>query len=107
VVADIDYGPFLLTLTPHSVLAAPYHRLSSGIVEAHRIFASPPDEARRIATRAGARYIVLCSNRAPSDLSEAERSASLWGKLQSGVVPDWLIAEPGAGAPFRIYRVRS
>jgi hypothetical protein len=108
VVADIDYGPFLLALTPHSVLAAPYHRLSAGIVEAHRIFASPPDEARRIATRAGTRYIVLCSNRVPSDLSEAQRSTSLWGRLQAGALPDWLIAEPvAAGEPFRIYRVRS
>ena len=35
IAADIDYGPFLLALTPHRILAAPYHRLSSGIIEAH------------------------------------------------------------------------
>ena len=32
IAADIDFGPFLLALTPHDVLAAPYHRLSGGIV---------------------------------------------------------------------------
>ena len=32
VAADTDYGPFLLALTRHSVLAAPYHRLSAGIL---------------------------------------------------------------------------
>jgi hypothetical protein len=108
VVADIDYGPFLLALTPHSVLAAPYHRLSAGIIDAHRIFASPPEEARRIAARVGATYVVVCGSRLPSDLPQAERAASLWGRLQAGAVPDWLAAEPGpADQPFRIYRVRS
>jgi len=37
VATDIDYGPFVLALTPHSVVGAPYHRLSSGIAAAHRI----------------------------------------------------------------------
>jgi hypothetical protein len=108
VVGQVDYGPFLLALTPHSVLAAPYHRLSAGIIEAHRLFASPPEEARRIAARVGARYIVICSNRAPSDLSGLQRDTSLWGTLRAGAVPDWLSAEPvAAGEPVRIYRVRS
>jgi hypothetical protein len=108
VAADIDYGPFLLALTPHAVVAAPYHRLSAGIIDAHRIFASPPDEARRIAARIGANYLALCGQRAPSGLSDAARDASLWGRLRAGDVPDWLAAEPGpADAAFRIYRVRS
>jgi len=107
IAADIDYGPFLLALTPHAVLAAPYHRLSAGIVEAHRILASPPDAARRIAARAWVNYVVLCGPRPPSDLSDAAREASLWGRLQAGEIPDWLAAEPAApGAPFRVYRVR-
>ena len=46
IAADIDFGPFLLALTPHSILAAPYHRLSGGILSAHAIFVSPPDLAR-------------------------------------------------------------
>jgi hypothetical protein len=107
-VADIDYGPFLLALTPHSVLAAPYHRLSAGIVEAHRIFASPPEAAHRIVTQTHAAYVAVCGPRAPSDLSEDQRKASLWGQIQAGRIPDWLAAEPASrGTPFRIYRVRS
>jgi hypothetical protein len=108
VVADIDYGPFLLALTPHAVLAAPYHRLSAGIVDAHRMFALPPDDARRIAVRVGATYLVVCGLRRPSDLSGAEGAANLWARLQAGAVPSWLTAEPAAAdQPFRIYRVRS
>ena len=45
----IDFGPFLLALTPHSVLAAPYHRLSAGILAGSCVFAAPPDEARKLA----------------------------------------------------------
>ena len=30
VATDVSYGPFLLALTPHSVLAGPYHHLSTG-----------------------------------------------------------------------------
>ena len=42
IAADVSFGPYLLALTPHSALAAPYHRLSSGIVTAHRLLAAPP-----------------------------------------------------------------
>ena len=51
IVTDVDYGPFLLALTPHSVLGAPYHRLSYGIVASHRAFAAPPEEARETPAR--------------------------------------------------------
>lgn len=30
VATDVSYGPFMLALTPHSVLAGPYHHLSKG-----------------------------------------------------------------------------
>ena len=46
VATDVSYGPFLLALTPHSVLAGPYHHLSKGIVAAHRSLAAPPEQAR-------------------------------------------------------------
>ncbi len=47
VAADIDFGPFLLALTPHSVLAAPYHRLSKGIIMAHQAFVASPGRGAR------------------------------------------------------------
>jgi hypothetical protein len=107
VVADIDYGPFILALTPHAVLAAPYHRLSPGVTQAHRVFASPPNQARRLLRRVHANYVVLCGSRPPADLPEAERSASLWSRLHAGEIPNWLVAEPSApDSPLRIYRVR-
>lgn len=108
VAADIDFGPFILALTPHSVLTAPYHRLSSRIVAAHEVFAAPPDQARRILSRHSATYVVICGPTPPSGLSESALSASLWAGLQANVVPDWLdpVAETREG-PFRAYRIRA
>jgi hypothetical protein len=105
IAADLDYGPFLLALTPHKILAAPYHRLSSGILAAHQIFASPPAEAQRLLTRFAVTYVAACGTRSPNDLARAVLDASLWGRLQAKDVPGWL--EPVAGtAPFRLYRVK-
>ena len=106
IAADIDFGPFLLALTPHSVLAAPYHRLSSGIVAAHEIFAAPPDEARQMLAKLGVSYVVTCGPRPPNDLAGLRLRASLWGRLQAKEAPDWL--EPvGGTAPFWLYRLKS
>jgi hypothetical protein len=107
IAADIDFGPFLLALTPHDILAAPYHRLSSGIMVAHEMFAAPPDAARNAALRLGVAYVATCGARPPSDLAGSRLDASLWGRLQAGNVPAWLDREPTVTGPFRLYRVRS
>jgi hypothetical protein len=107
IAADVDFGPFLLALTPHSVLAAPYHRLSTGVVAAHRAFAAPPDEARRLLERMHVSYLVTCGSRSPPTLTEAEREASLWHRLDSGAVPDWLEMVPQTrGEPLIAFRVK-
>jgi hypothetical protein len=108
VATDLDYGPFVLALTPHAVVAAPYHRLSTGITAAQEIFAAPPDKAHRIIDGLHADYVVTCGARGPVGLTETQKTASLWGRLRAGDVPDWLTPEPPApGQAFKIYRVKS
>jgi lysylphosphatidylglycerol synthetase-like protein (DUF2156 family) len=106
VAADLDYGPFLLALTPHKILAAPYHRLSAGIRATHEIFAAPPAAARGLLARFGVTYVALCGTRSPNDLAKAELDASFWGRLQAKDIPAWLepVATDGA---FAVYRVKS
>jgi hypothetical protein len=107
VATDVSYGPYLLALTPHSVLAGPYHHLSKGIVAAHRSLAEPPEQARKVLTENRVNYVMVCGPRPPDGLAEPERSLSLWGKLRAGAVPDWL--EPvgsTAGQAFAVYRVK-
>jgi hypothetical protein len=104
IAADVSFGPYLLALTPHSVLAAPYHRLSSGIVTAHRILAEPPGQAREAALEAGVKYLLVCGPRPPDGLPGPARSQSLWAALRAGNAPDWL--QPlVAGPAFTVYRV--
>ena len=108
IATDIDYGSFVLALTPHAVIAAPYHRLAAGIMGAHRIFTLPPAEARGVLRKLGATYVVTCGKRMPPGMSATERAASLLGRLESGAAPDWLEAVPAMdGEVFRVYRIKS
>ena len=112
VIADVNLGPYVLALTPHSVVGAPYHRLSTGIIVSQAVLASAPDESRTMvnATKlvgSGGKpvYIAVCGARPPAGLAEPAKSRSLWAKLVAGAPPAWL--EPVAGAePFQIYRVK-
>jgi hypothetical protein len=105
IITDVDYGPFVLALTPHSVLAAPYHRLSFGIVASHQVFNSPPDRAREILRQAQANYVMICGTRGAPDKSANDSQRSLWTQVKGGNIPSWL--EPIAGTePFNVYRVR-
>lgn len=113
VVTDIDYGPFVLALTPHAVLSAPYHRLVAPIIDADRVFALPPDPAHAVAegieakTNAKSLYLMVCGRHTSGGIGAAKRAASLWGRLEAGEIPDWLepVSKTGEG-PLRIYRVR-
>jgi hypothetical protein len=107
IATDIDYGSFVLALTPHAVIAAPYHRLADGIIATHRIFTLPSDEARGILRQFGATYVVTCGDRVPPGMSASERAASLSGQLAAGAAPAWLEAmSAGAGDAFRVYRIK-
>jgi hypothetical protein len=107
VVGNVDLGPFLLALTPHSVLAAPYHRSVFGIATVHAALSSPPEVARRILTDRKVTYVIVCGPRAPAGLTEAELAASLWARIRAGDAPDWLEAVPELrGSIFAVYRVR-
>ncbi len=107
VATDVSYGPYLLALTPHSVLAGPYHHLSKGIVAAHRSLAEPPEQARKVLAENRVNYVMICGPRPLDGLAEPERSLSLWGQLRAGAVPDWLeTVGSTAGQAFAVYRVK-
>jgi hypothetical protein len=103
----LDYAPHVLALTPHAVMAAPYHRVSNAILVEYRAFTSSPEQARRIFVRSHVDYVAVCGEHGPVGADEAALKAGLWGALRAGAVPDWLtpVAE-ARGQPFAIYRVR-
>jgi len=107
IATDIDNGPFVLALTAHSVLSAPYHRLATPIIAAHRIFALPPDAAREVVAEAKPDYLVVCGRPFLGGIGEVERAASLWGRLAAGEVPDWLeLVRETRDRPLVVYRVK-
>ncbi|MCZ7642820.1 MAG: hypothetical protein M5U33_09045 [Pseudorhodoplanes sp.] len=105
IATDVSFGPFVLALTPHAVMSAPYHWESKGMIAAHRMLSSPPGQARDILRDWKVNYVVTCGPRPPVGLTPREREESLWGALQSGRVPAWLDAV-ASGGPFQVYRVR-
>jgi hypothetical protein len=110
VATDTDYGSFVLALTPHAVVSAPYYRVLSGgppILAAHRIFALPPDAAHDVVNKIKPDYLVLCGRHSLGRISDAERAASVWGRLEAGEVPAWLeaVAET-RDQPLKVYRVK-
>ena len=105
VATEINYGPYVLALTPHSVVAAPYHRISAGMIAAHRILTAPLAEARQIVQRYDVTYVAICGQRASTGADPVE--GSLWGELTTKRVPPWLEEIVGArDGLFAVYRVR-
>jgi hypothetical protein len=104
----VEWGPYVLAFTPHSVLAAPYHtRLGAGILAANAAFALPPEQARTVVAATGVDYLLTCGPQGPVGLTEDETAASLWARLKAGEVPAWLQPVPGLdGHPFAVFRVQ-
>jgi hypothetical protein len=103
---EINYGPYVLALTHHSVLAAPYHHLRGGIIAADALFKDTPQQASVIASEHKLDYIAICGER--SSTGELPRPGSLWAALIARSPPEWLeMAAAGEGPDtFTVYRVR-
>lgn len=106
VVTGIDQGAFVLALTPHAVLGAPYHRLADGILASHRAFALPPNAAREEILAHRGDYVVTCGPVRPWGIDGTALETSLAGRLAAGDVPAWLRPVAGsADEPLTIYAV--
>jgi len=100
VMAEPALGPFVLANTPHSVLSAPYHRMTWGILAAHDALAAPAAEAEGRVRALHAAYIVDCPVH-PLRLP----AGGLGDDIRHGRAPAWLQSLSNPGAPLRIYRV--
>lgn len=101
VLAEVDLGAFILANTPHSVLAAPYHRANWGILASHNALAAAPDQAEAQVRALKADYIVECPANA---LRVGPRS--LEADLRRGQSPAWLQPLSQPSDRLQIYRVR-
>jgi hypothetical protein len=106
VLSEIDLGPFILAHTDNSALAAPYHRMSWGILKAHAIFSAPADRgAEAMVRQAGVAYVLECRFHARhGDRSDMTKD-SLQKRLDAGTPPAWLQPLSPPQAPLQAYRV--
>jgi len=94
-------GPYILALTRHRVLAAPYHRLWQGILASHQAFNAPPTAAEARVRALGADYVVDCPPY-PMFLD----AGSFGERLRKAPPPPWLKIVSAPKAALTIYQVR-
>ncbi len=105
VLAPIDAGSHVLALTPHSVLAAPYHRNNHGNRAALDAFLSEPDVARRVLRANHVTYVVTCAGLKETDALAARAPNGLAAALTRGETPNWLKPLPRNG-PFQVFVIQ-
>jgi hypothetical protein len=109
VLSEIDLGPFILAHTQDSVLAAPYHRMSWGMLAARSVLSADADDgaAESKARALGVKYVLECyAHRGHADRS-GMAAASLQKRLDSqGDPPEWLERVNPQSAVLQVFRVR-
>jgi len=90
ILAPLDFGPRLLLLTPHSVLATSHHRNDQAMADQIRIFTSSPDVARELLEAHHIGFIVTCQAEPELALYAKKRPEGLWAELANGNKPEWL-----------------
>jgi Dolichyl-phosphate-mannose-protein mannosyltransferase len=63
IAGDVDLGPYIVALSPHRVVAAPYHRLDRSILANHAITHGTPEQALRTLEALRVNYVALCADR--------------------------------------------
>lgn len=106
VLGNIAFGPLILAETPHSILAAPYHRNTAGILDAVAVLTGAPDEAEAIIRRRGVNYLALCLSSNEMAGRRAANPANLFDALTRGETPSWLEPVATLAGTTGVYRVR-
>jgi hypothetical protein len=102
VLADINMGPFILANTRDSVLAAPYHRMTWGILAAHDAFSATSSKAKMKIRDLKIDYVVECSTNPMPGLP-----GSIEADLARARIPSWLRVLSTKGQALQIYAVRT
>lgn len=90
ILAHKDRGAELLYRTRHSVITAPYHRNTQGILDADRIFrARDQSTSHRLIQQRGAGLILLCADENAPETKAFDQDSFIGG-LVRGHVPGWL-----------------
>lgn len=102
---DIDIGPGILAMTPHSVVASGHHRNQAGIRDVLAAFMGSATAAHAIIRRHHASYVVVCRDTAEMGVYRRAAPGGFWAALASGRTPGWLAPAPIAGSRLAVWKV--
>ena len=95
-----------LLLTPHRIVAGPYHRLNEDIVFAKQMMQMEPRGAIAALRDRGIGYVVTCASFNEPIASTQDPDKALYPALISEHVPDDLERLHPAGQELQIWRIK-
>ncbi len=102
----VFFGPSALLLSPHDVIAGPYHRSEQAILDATYATHKPPHQARAIIDRRAVDYIAICATSRESAVASDKAPEGLLARLLAGATPAWLEpVESTEKTQLRLWRV--
>lgn len=105
--APLDRGPEILVRTDHTVVAGPYHRNQTRMVDVIAAFTGDPADAAAIVRRNGATHLVACLSSSEIPTYRQARADNLANLIANDRAPAWLVPVPGfETGPLRVYSVR-
>jgi hypothetical protein len=106
VLTFVDLGPRLITVTPHTAVAGPYHRNGKDIIDVMLTFRGSADYAHATIERRHIDYVLICPGMSESTIYAAEAKDGFYMQLAHGKVPAWLQpVELPKQSPFKMWRV--
>jgi len=105
IAAPIDLGSHIVALTPHSALAAPYHRDNHGNRVALDAFLAPPHAAQGILRADKVTYVVNCPGMGELNALAKRAPESLAARIVAGMPPAWLAPLPQHGL-FQVFVIK-
>ena len=106
VLGFIDAGPMILAETPHSVLAAPFHRNLKGNAAMFDVFLGLPEKAGARLAALGVDYVAFCPGSPERHNYAAAAPEGLAAALARGEIPDALKRVPLEGTDLMVFRRR-
>ena len=108
IMAQLDFGPFILLHTPHMVLATPHHRAAPAMHDSIAAFLAAPNAAQILIERRHVDYVLICPDLVETQMYQDRAPAGLAAQLLAGHRVTWL--EPvdlgPAGGTMRLWRVK-
>jgi len=104
----VDLGPRIIAVTHHSVIAGPYHRNGTAILDIHHAFDGTPDRFQQIAAAHHAAYLLICPGFPEGTIYPSRSPNGFYARMLRGEKFDFLkpvkLNYP-AELPYQLYRI--